>query len=95
MTASTSFADTGLTTGTSHCYSIVASNSIGFSTPSLTVCTNTLAAPPTNFPPFVMNGGFDSAGYQLASSGMVLYAALRGSILYVATWSSGTSGTNS
>jgi hypothetical protein len=59
-------------------------------------CTNTLAAPPptTNYPPFVLSGAFDYPGYLLASSGMVLYGALRGSTLYVATWSTGTTGPN-
>jgi len=89
MTASTSYADTGLTANTPYCYSIVASNSVGFSTPSATVCTNTLA-----YPPFVLDGNFDYPGYLLASSGMVLYGALRGTTLYVATWSPGTNGPN-
>jgi len=48
----------------------------------------------TNFPPFVLDGVFDSAGYLLTSSGMVLYGALRGTTLYVATWSPGNSGPN-
>jgi hypothetical protein len=94
MTTSTSYADTGLTANTPYCYSVVASNSVGFSTPSATVCTNTLAVPPTNYPPFVLDGTFNYPGYQLAASGMVLYGALRGNMLYVATWSPGTSGPN-
>jgi hypothetical protein len=96
MTTSTSYADTGLMANTPYCYSVVASNSIGFSTPSATVCTNTLAVPPitTNYPPFVLDGTFNYPGYLLASSGMVLYGALRGTTLYVATWSPGTSGPN-
>jgi len=44
--------------------------------------------------PFVLDGAFDYPGYLLASSGMVLYGALRGNTLYVATWSPGTSGSN-
>ena len=94
MTSGTTFADSGLTANTYYCYSIVASNSIGFSTPSSTVCTNTLASVPTNFPPFVIDGAFDFPGYQIASNGLALYAALRGNILYVATGSPGTSGPN-
>src|SRR5436309_15893359 len=47
-----------------------------------------------NYAPFVMDGVADSAGYLLSSSGMTLYAALRGTKLYVATWSPGTSGSN-
>lgn len=94
LTAGTSYPDTGLRINSNYCYSIVASNSAGLSTPSATVCTNTLAAPPTNYPPFVLDGTFNYPGYLLASSGMVLYGALRGTTLYVATWSTGTSGPN-
>ena len=96
MTTGTSYSDTGLLASTPYCYSIVASNSIGFSTPSATVCTNTPAVPPitTNYPPFVLAGAFDYPGYLLAASGMVLYSALRGTTLYVATWSPGTNGLN-
>ena len=94
VTTSTTYSDVGLSVNSYYCYSIVASNSLGFSTPSATVCTNTLAAAPTNYPPFVLDGTFNYPGYQLASSGMVLYGALRGTTLYVATWSTGTSGSN-
>jgi|GEM_PF-311414 len=93
-TAGTSFADTGLAVNSYHCYYIVASNNIGYSTPSATVCTNTLAAAPTNLPPFTLDGAFDYPGYLLASNSMVLYAALRGTTLYVATGSPGTNGPN-
>ena len=92
-TTATSFADTGLAANSSHCYFIVASNNVGASAASTTVCTNTLAAV-TNLPAFVLDGAFDSAGYLLANNGMVLYGAVRGTTLYVATWSPGTSGTN-
>src|SRR5208282_6899088 len=77
-----------------HFYSIVASNSIGFSTPSATVGATTLATAPTNIVPFTLDGAFDYPGYLLASSGMVLYGAVRGTTLYVATWSPGTNGPN-
>src|SRR5579859_1166573 len=96
-TAGTSYSDGGLTANSYHCYSIVASNSIGYSTRSTTVCTNTLAAAPTNLPPFALDGAFDYPGYLLASNPApagVLYAALRGTTLYVATGSPGTSGPN-
>jgi hypothetical protein len=92
-TASTSYSDTGLAANSSHCYSIVASNSVGVSPASTTVCTNTPAVT-VNIPPFVLDGTFDYPGYLLASNGMVLYAAVRGTTLYVATWSPGTSGPN-
>ena len=58
----------------------------------------TVAANPaiavTNYLPFTLDGAFDSAGYLLANSGMVIYAAVRGTNLYVATWSPGTNGPN-
>jgi hypothetical protein len=70
----------------------VSSNAFGFSTSSATVCTNTLVSE-TNAP-FVLDGVFGYPGYLLASNSMVLYAAVRGTALYVATWSPGTSGPN-
>ncbi len=92
MTSGTTYSDTGLTANTAYCYSIVASNSVGFSTPSATVCTNT---PAVTIPAFLLDGAFDYPGYLLASnSTMVLYAALRGTVLYVATGSPGSSGPN-
>ncbi len=94
LTAATSFNDTGLAANSYHFYSIVASNSVAFSTPSATVGTNTLATAPVNIVPFALDGAFDYPGYLLASSGMVIYGAMRGTNLYVATWSPGNSGPN-
>jgi hypothetical protein len=93
-TAAASFSDNGLAANSAHCYFVIASNNIGASAASVTVCTNTLAAPVTNLPPFVLDGNFDYSGYLLASNGMVLYGAVRGTTLYVATWSPGTNGPN-
>jgi hypothetical protein len=76
-----------------HCYFVIASNSVGASAASATVCTNA-SVPATNLPPFVLDGNFDYPGYLLASSGMVLYGAVRDTTLYVATWSPGTNGPN-
>ena len=93
-TTSTSYSDTGLAANSLHCYFIVASNSIGVSPASATICTNTPAVT-VSIPPFALDGAFDYPGYLLASSGMVLYGAVRGTTLYVATWSpGGTSGPN-
>ena len=39
----------------------------------------------TNY--FAMDGTFDSAGYEVANSGMKILAAVKGSHLYAATWS--------
>ena len=41
-----------------------------------------------------MDGVLDSTNTRVASSGMTIYAALRGTRLYVATWSPGNSGPN-
>ena len=94
MAGSTTYADAGLSADSSHCYSVVASNAVGFSTPSVTLCTNTLAAAPTHYPAFLMDGVLDAPGFLLASNGLPLYAALRGRTLYVATASPGTAGPN-
>jgi hypothetical protein len=51
-------------------------------------------SPVTNVPSFLLDGSFDSAGYLIASNGLPLYAAVRGSTLYVATQSPGNSGAN-
>ena len=59
--------------------------SVGFNGTALTV---------TNYSPFTLDGAFDSAGYLVANSGMVIYGAVRGTNLYVATWSPGTNGAN-
>ena len=92
-TAGTSYTDSGLTTNTSYCYFIVASNSVGLSGNSVTVCATT-TNPPAAIPPFVTDGVLDAGGYALATNGIKLYAALRGTKLYVATTSPGTSGAN-
>jgi hypothetical protein len=58
-----------------------------------TVATNPLLVV-TTYLPFTLDGAFDYPGYLVASSGMVIYAAVRGTNLYVATWSPGTNGPN-
>jgi hypothetical protein len=91
-TANTAFADSGLTGGQTYCYTITATNSLGASAPTAAVCTNTpVTVPP---PGFVMDGTLDFAGYVFSTNGPGLYAALRGTTLYVATASPGTSGPN-
>ena len=53
-----------------------------------------LRRPPTNYPPFALDGALGYPGYLLASNNLVLYGAVRGTTPYVATVSPGTSGTN-
>jgi len=91
--ATTSFSDIGLATATAYCYAITATNSVGNSTPTVSQCATTLA-PVTNLPAFNMDGVLDSTNFLVASSGMTIYAALRGPRLYVATWTPGTNGLN-
>ncbi|HUJ09093.1 MAG TPA: hypothetical protein VL171_03640 [Verrucomicrobiae bacterium] len=90
--ATTPYLDTGLSANSLYCYSIAASNSAGASAFSSSACGTTWAAPP---PGFVLNGSVSNyPGYLLSSPGMTLYAAVRGTMLYVATWSPGTNGPN-
>jgi hypothetical protein len=95
VTTATTYTDGGLTPSTAYCYTVASSNSAGVSAFSPSVCTNTATVTIiTNYPPFVMDGVVDSAGYLISTNSMVLYAALRGTKIYVATWSPGTSGAN-
>lgn len=80
--ATTSFSDTGLTSATAYTYEVIARNSGGDSAPSSPASATTLA-PALDF---AMDGVPDSAGYKLIQPGMNLYAAIRGTKLYVATW---------
>src|SRR6185295_5581423 len=52
-TGATSYSDTGLATATAFCYTIVATNSVGNSSPTTSQCATTLA-PTTNYPAFNM-----------------------------------------
>jgi hypothetical protein len=92
--SATSYLDSGLTANTTYCYTIAATNGAGTSAFSSSACGTTLAAPP---PAFILNGSVSNyPGYLLTSPGMTLYAAVRGTILYVATWSPGDyAGSNS
>lgn len=92
-TSAATFSDTGLATATAYCYTVVATNSVGNSAATAAACATTLE-PTTNFPPFNLDGVVDSTNFLVASSGMTIYAALRGTRLYVATWSPGNSGPN-
>jgi hypothetical protein len=92
--ASTTYSDNGLMPNTAYCYSVIATNGIGNSPATVAECATTLGAAPTNLPSFLMDGTADSTNFLLASSGMTIHAALRGTRLYVSTWSPGNSGPN-
>ncbi len=88
-TASLHWTDTGLTASTTYSYTVAARNAGGTTlAPAPVEVTTPASPPPTPEPiPFVMDGDADFPGYLLSSPGMTIYAALRGSTLYVATWS--------
>ena len=92
-TAATSYSDTGLAANSSIAIPSLPQTASAISPPSATVCTTTPAVSHV-VPPFVLDGAFDYPSYLLANSGMVLYGAVRGTTLYVATWSPGTNGPN-
>jgi hypothetical protein len=76
-----------------YCYTIAATNVIGSSPFTAPACAATLPGPVEVA--FVLNGSATNyPGYRLSSPGMTLYAAVRGTMLYVATWSPGTNGPN-
>ena len=73
----------------------VTSVSYSFSNSSGTVTDTTGASAWTTstVPGFTMDGAFDSSGFKVVDNGMVIYAAVRGTKLYTATWSP-TGGSN-
>ncbi len=82
--------DTGLTPQTSYDYQVLARNAGGDSALTLPETATTTAA--TGPLPFIMDGFADFPGYLLSDPGMTIYAAVRGSTLYLATWAPGEFG---
>lgn len=80
----TTFLDQGAIPSTSYSYAVVAVNAYGNSPASAPIATTTAGADQ-----FIMDGAPDFSGYLLSNPGMTIYAAVRGTKLYVATWSSG------
>jgi hypothetical protein len=80
----TEFLDEAAQPSTSYDYTVTAANNFGPS-PASTPATVTTPA----FDEFIMDGQPDFAGYLVSNPGMTIYAALRGTKLYVATWSPG------
>ncbi len=90
-----SYTDTGLTDSTTYTYSVKAFNAAGTSASSDEAMATTLSPPPPDpNPPFVMDGDRDFDAYLQTAPGMTLYAALRGTKLYVATWTTGNGAAN-
>ncbi len=82
--AGTEFLDTTVLPSTTYSYSVTAWNSFGEGNPSPPAVVDTPAVDE-----FIMDGQADFAGYLVADPGMTIYAAVRGTKLYVATWSPG------
>ncbi|WOO41720.1 fibronectin type III domain-containing protein [Rubellicoccus peritrichatus] len=76
------YTDTGLAPDTNFNYAVTAGNAGGFSMPSSVVSVRTHVAPPS----FSLGESSEPSGYLLLDPGMRLFTALRGTLLYVATW---------
>lgn len=83
----TDFLDTTAQPSTTYAYTVTASNPFGESMASTPTTVETPA-----FDQFIMDGEPDFDGYLLANPSMTIYAAVRGTKLYVATWSPGDNG---
>ena len=87
LVSGTEFLDTTAQPSTTYDYSVTASNAFGQSTSSPPATVNT-----PDFDEFIMDGQPDFPGYLVSNPGMTIYAAVRGTKLYVATWSPGDNG---
>ncbi|MCX6968852.1 MAG: hypothetical protein NTV93_01690 [Verrucomicrobia bacterium] len=87
-----SYADTTVSPLTSYNYTIIAVNSAGSSSPTAAFSI-TSTAPGVDPPAFSMSGTAP-AGYLLSNPGMTVYASIRGTKLYVATWYAGSAAGN-
>ena len=86
-TAGTEFLDTSVRPSTEYSYAVVALNAFGASPASAPTVATTPAADE-----FIMDGSPDFTGYLVSNPSMTIYAAVRGTKLYVATWSPGDNG---
>ena len=86
-----SYADTGLAGSTTYSYTVKAVNASGLSAASSPASATTPAKP--NIPDFNPTGAAPE-GYRLVNPGMNIYAAVRGTKLYVATWYAGATAGN-
>lgn len=80
----TEFLDATVQPSTEYSYAVVATNAYG---PSPASNPTVITSPA--FDEFIMDGSPDFAGYLVSNPGMTVYAAVRGTKLYVATWSPG------
>lgn len=93
-TASLNWNDSGRVPATTYQYTVAARNAAGTSLAAQSVQATTPASPPPAPEPipFTLDGVADFPGYRLSNPGMTIYAAVRGNLLYVATWAPGGSG---
>lgn len=93
-TSNADWLDTGLNPATSYSYTVASYNSAGESAQSAPALATTpqLGGGGLETIPFVMDGVADFPDYRLSNPGMTIHAALRGNILYVATWAPGEFG---
>ncbi len=82
--AGTEFLDTAVEPSTEYSYTIAASNQYGTSLQSTGTMVTTIGPDE-----FLMDGEPDFPSYLVSNAGMTIYAAVRGTKLYVATWSPG------
>jgi fibronectin type 3 domain-containing protein len=76
-----SHTDATATASTTYAYTLAAGNSGGWSSPTAPASVTTPATPPS----FHL-GQDDHSGYLLDNPGMRIFAAIRGTLLYVGTW---------
>ncbi len=81
------FLDVNAQPGTEYTYAVVALNAYGSSPAS---APTVVTSPGSD--EFIMDGAPDFAGYLVSNPGMTIYAAVRGTKLYLATWSPGDNG---
>lgn len=93
-TTVSNWTDQGLAPASSYSYTVKARNNGGDSDSSspASATTFTEQGGGSATVPFAMDGQPDHAGYLLSNPGMVIHAAVRGSILYVSTWAPGAFG---
>ena len=87
IVSGTEFLDETAQPSTTYDYSVTASNDFGQGPLSSPATVDTPA-----FDEFIMDGQPDFEDYLVSNPGMTIYAAVRGTKLYVATWSPGDNG---
>ncbi len=82
QTSETNYIDSELGAASTYSYTVIAGNEGGFSSPSNSASATTQNAPPS----FNLGSDTEPTGYLVENPGMRIFAAVRGTLLYVATW---------